>query len=310
VPFGLPGGDTNSDGDCDASDVSQVDTWVEQGPYDVRGDIDLDGDVDEDDSSVIAADYSGIVMGRGVLSDGDAGNQIGFVGYTTVGPGALLHSGRSRLLSPTHGRWSSRDLAEYVDSSNLYLHVRGAPTVLADPLGMSSEPVGGCSCKTSVEEKSDNSCWRIVTGDEKSNCKAGDCGANHPRCSIDWSRRFDIEPITRNPASPLYKLCNNRYGDDWPDGVRTWHVPCGRPIEKCPVNWRFGGNSGKGSFQNGTTTASSQKRVEYFGEAACGGGEAFWFWKATANTNETVTIEFRFSCSGCGTGPMTFYPHS
>ena len=101
VPFGLPGGDADSDGDCDASDVTQVDTWVEMGPYDVRGDVDLDGDVNEDDSSVIAADYSGIVMGRGVLSDEAVGNRRGLSGAHLLIDGQ--YENESTLFSPRCG---------------------------------------------------------------------------------------------------------------------------------------------------------------------------------------------------------------
>jgi hypothetical protein len=51
VPFGLPGADTDSDGDCDATDITQINTWDTSGPYDVRGDVDLDGGVDAADKS-------------------------------------------------------------------------------------------------------------------------------------------------------------------------------------------------------------------------------------------------------------------
>src|SRR5262249_32794686 len=39
LPFGLPGGDTNSDGDCDAADVSALHSLI-GGLYDVRADLD------------------------------------------------------------------------------------------------------------------------------------------------------------------------------------------------------------------------------------------------------------------------------
>ncbi|MBL1217204.1 MAG: hypothetical protein D8M59_06870 [Planctomycetes bacterium] len=44
IPFGLPGADTDSDGDCDATDITQIQTWIDAGggTYDVRGDVDLD----------------------------------------------------------------------------------------------------------------------------------------------------------------------------------------------------------------------------------------------------------------------------
>ncbi len=115
MPFGLPGGDTNSDGDCDAGDVSQVDTWVEQGPYDVRGDIDLDGDVDTTDSSTISGSYSGITLGRMVLSSGSVASKIGYRGYEW--DGSESYAVRSTRYSARTGRWSNR---VSVDPRNFY----------------------------------------------------------------------------------------------------------------------------------------------------------------------------------------------
>ena len=46
VPFGLPAGDADSDGDCDngdSTDTNQIQTWIDTPSYDMRGDIDLDG---------------------------------------------------------------------------------------------------------------------------------------------------------------------------------------------------------------------------------------------------------------------------
>jgi len=40
IPFGLPAGDTDSDGDCDQTDINNIDNWVSG--YDVRYDLDLD----------------------------------------------------------------------------------------------------------------------------------------------------------------------------------------------------------------------------------------------------------------------------
>ncbi len=43
TPIGLPGGDTDSDGDCDTTDVTPSADLDQRSTYDVRGDIDLDG---------------------------------------------------------------------------------------------------------------------------------------------------------------------------------------------------------------------------------------------------------------------------
>ncbi len=99
VPFGLPAGDTESDGDWDATDYG-----VLSGPspaYDPRRDADLDGDVDAADvthANSITGGYQ--TLGRGVLSSGGAGggavsNRRGYAGYeydpTFEGSGAGGH---------------------------------------------------------------------------------------------------------------------------------------------------------------------------------------------------------------------------
>ena len=40
IPFGLPSGDTDSDGDCHQTDINNIDNWVSG--YEVRYDLDLD----------------------------------------------------------------------------------------------------------------------------------------------------------------------------------------------------------------------------------------------------------------------------
>ena len=137
VPFGLPGGDANSDGDCDAADLTQVTTWVEMGPYDVRGDVDLDGDVDEDDSSAIAADYSGIVMGRGVLSDDAVGNRRGYAGMRVLLQDFIYES-RRRHLHALLGRWMSKDPLGCLNDQNLYQYCRSQVMPHVDPSGLLS----------------------------------------------------------------------------------------------------------------------------------------------------------------------------
>jgi RHS repeat-associated protein len=136
VPFGLPGGDADSDGDCDASDVSQVNTWVSSGPYDVRGDIDLDGDVDHTDSSTISGSYSGITLGRTKLSASAVLNRRGNAGYEAGGPVENQYHVRYRDFVATLGRWLHRDPIEYTDSINFYAYAHNSPLSLSDPYGL------------------------------------------------------------------------------------------------------------------------------------------------------------------------------
>jgi len=169
VPFGLPGGDANSDGDCDASDVTQVDTWSESTTYDVRGDIDLDGDVDATDSSTISDDYSGITMGRGVLSDSGVANQRGDTGTWYSGQG--LDCKRNAPLACAVGRWLSRQLHGYLGPENAYsrrasssAHYVGSRD-FGDSLGVSASGPGPGGCALSPPGSSQPG-FRKATEDE------------------------------------------------------------------------------------------------------------------------------------------------
>jgi hypothetical protein len=141
VPFGLPGGDTDSDGDCDSTDVTQVQTWINASAYDVRGDIDLDGDVDATDKSTIETSYSGTVLGRGKLSAAAVRNSKGFVGYEHQAIGTALS--RMENMAGVLGRWIERNAFEYADGPGLYVHGRPATIGLTVPtLGFGTGPAG------------------------------------------------------------------------------------------------------------------------------------------------------------------------
>ena len=100
VPFGLPGADTDSDGDCDSADVSQVQSWVDSSVYNVLGDIDLDGDVDATDRTAIENGYEGDVGGRGELSPSGGLHRRG-------ARGTPVDTVNSSLLSLRNGHYSS-----------------------------------------------------------------------------------------------------------------------------------------------------------------------------------------------------------
>lgn len=80
IPFGLPGGDTDSDGDCDSTDITQIQTWIDAPAYDVRGDINLDGSVNATDKSLAISNYQGTTSGWNVLSAAAVANRIGYAG--------------------------------------------------------------------------------------------------------------------------------------------------------------------------------------------------------------------------------------
>ena len=133
VPFGLPGADTDSDGDCDATDVVQIQTWIDAPAYDVRGDIDLDGDVDATDKSTVQTYVQGATAGRGAPS-ALVGNRRGYAGYT-VDANGLWHV-RHRVLDSGLGRWLRRDPLGYVDGPSVYENVGSNPLIWTDPRGL------------------------------------------------------------------------------------------------------------------------------------------------------------------------------
>jgi RHS repeat-associated protein len=134
IPFGLPGGDTDSDGDCDATDVAQVQAWIDAPAYDLRADIDLDGDVDSADKSAIIASYSGTTLGRAVLSSPGIANRKGYAGYEQSV--ARRYDVRHRSLTADLGRWNRRDPIEVASERQLYAYVSGHALTMVDPSGL------------------------------------------------------------------------------------------------------------------------------------------------------------------------------
>ncbi|MBL8693187.1 MAG: hypothetical protein JNJ88_03745, partial [Planctomycetes bacterium] len=143
IPFGMPAADTESDGDCDATDITQIQTWINGSAYDVRGDLDLDGDVDTTDKSTAQGSFQGISSGPSVLSAGGVENRKGYTGYErSVRISGHWHA-RHRVLLADLGRWLHRDPLGYADGLNTYSFVALRPLVAIDPLGLE----GSCPCK-------------------------------------------------------------------------------------------------------------------------------------------------------------------
>jgi hypothetical protein len=134
VPFGLSGADTDSDGDCDTTDLAQIQTWIDTSTYDVLGDIDLDGDVDAADKSTVANGYEGDSGGWGVLTPNGSRHRRGLAGYRWLE--TKSYSVRNRNLLPTIGRWDRRDpIGPFVQGSKL-AYVSSAPLRSSDPTGL------------------------------------------------------------------------------------------------------------------------------------------------------------------------------
>jgi RHS repeat-associated protein len=135
VPFGLVGGDADSDGDCDvadSTDTDQIQSWINASTYDVRGDLNLDGLVDAADKSLgLAAPYSGASGGLNATSL--VGNQVGAFGGLALVRG--LVDFRRRVLDERIGRWTRRDPLGYLDGPSLYAFVGGHVYSSTDPFG-------------------------------------------------------------------------------------------------------------------------------------------------------------------------------
>jgi len=144
VPFGLPGADTDSDGDCDATDITQIQTWIDAPAYDVRGDLDLDGDVDAADKTLAENTYQGTTLGWTVLSASNVANRAGYAGYQKDVNLDISHV-RNRVLEPHLGRWTRRDPLGYIDGMSLYEYVGSRPITARDPQGLDLEDCVKCA---------------------------------------------------------------------------------------------------------------------------------------------------------------------
>jgi RHS repeat-associated protein len=134
VPFGLPAGDADSDGDVDSSDLTQIQSWIDAPAYDVRGDLDLDGDVDATDKTTASGNQG--KSGWGVLSN--VGNRKGYAGYElddAIADAYRNYHVRNRVFNADLGRWTRRDPLGYIDGVGLYHYTRSNPVVSVDSYG-------------------------------------------------------------------------------------------------------------------------------------------------------------------------------
>ncbi|MEE9130850.1 MAG: RHS repeat-associated core domain-containing protein [Phycisphaerales bacterium] len=176
IPFGLPKGDQDSDGDLDSTDVTAIQLWGVN-PYDVRADLDLDGDVDSTDGT-LASNASPITLGWGNLSlgpDSGAGNRKGYAGYELdpVLAYSIWHV-RLRVFNSDLGRWVTRDPMEYIDGANLYEYVRSNPMAGVDPQGTFWHILLLCAQAVDSCRRSCNCCTAYY--------KRGGTIANEPKC--------------------------------------------------------------------------------------------------------------------------------
>ncbi len=159
VPTGFPAGDTNSDGDWDASDSTDIGSNYTPGSsYAVLRDADLDGDVDAADvthANSITGGYQ--TLGRDILTSAAVGNRIGYAGYqydpTFNGLDRHLSHVRHRVYDAEAGRWTRRDgeVARAANHQALYAAAGNSPVTLRSPNGKASwidaSPLPDSECK-------------------------------------------------------------------------------------------------------------------------------------------------------------------
>jgi RHS repeat-associated protein len=134
-PFGIAAGDTDFDGDHDASDDTAITGWNGAlKPYRAYADVNLDGSINSSDASAADADS----LGWDVLTSDDVLNRIGYAGYTHDRDVAAAAHVRYRVYKIDLGRWVQRDPAGYLGESDLYTYEKPGSGVLSsvDPLGL------------------------------------------------------------------------------------------------------------------------------------------------------------------------------
>lgn len=235
VPFALPAGDTDSDGDFDATDAAAI-----TGPYDVRKDAELDGDVDFNDTYHAVGIASGYqTLGRGVMTSSGVESRRGYAGYeydpTFGGAGRHLSHVRHRVYDAEIGRWTRRDPSGYTDSMSLYEYVRSQPMQWTDSSGMYGE---GCDRSgASGSGGSDNA--------EETECDGDDLGFDEDKDDCEESARLAklndkwcgksgaLQPDANSACLTAYRLqsCGPRDKSIKPHEFRQYCVKQCRPSD-------------------------------------------------------------------------------
>jgi len=197
VPFGIPLGDCDGDGDVDAADQSiLLGAW---GTNTAACDLDLNGTIAAADQAMQLGQV-GQSAGFGKLSL--AGNEYGYCAYRADHAVPFLYHARSRPYITTLGRWAARDADQYADGVSMYQYVQSLPLKSTDPFGFASLTVIPNSPATSQ----------------------GGC-----RGTCTWKFRVDGVPSGCNPTF-IQKVDNNlRCG--------TCPTPTGGGTSCGPCNW-------------------------------------------------------------------------
>jgi RHS repeat-associated protein len=171
IPFGLPAGDVDSDGDVDPADATAFDGL---GGYAARADMDLDGDNDSTDRSAIVAN-DGDALGFAAPSLPGVANRKAYAGYelddALADVGSIYHV-RHRVLHADLGRWLMRDPIGYSDGPSLYAYTQSRPLAVGDPSGLSV------------------SAFAVRTGGAAGTCGSGECYHE-----VWWANTDDVDYV-------------------------------------------------------------------------------------------------------------------
>ena len=151
IPTAFPAGDTDFDGDWDATDAADIGSNYTPGStYAVRRDADLDGDVDAADvthANSITGGYQ--TLGRDVLTSAAVRNRIGYAGYqydpTFAGVDRHLYHVRHRVYDAELGRWTTRVTTTDAAGSAVTA-ARALSQYAAQPADPLQEDPGGSNC--------------------------------------------------------------------------------------------------------------------------------------------------------------------
>jgi RHS repeat-associated protein len=144
VPFMIPSGDIDSDGDFDLTDVGGLGggTFTDR----ARQDVNLDGVSDFDDVLDALALHGSGTFGWGTLSAPQTACRRGYAGYeydpVPEAQGRRLYHVRHRVYDADSGRWTRRDPLGYVDGYNVYAYVGSSPLNFTDRCGQSATAIG------------------------------------------------------------------------------------------------------------------------------------------------------------------------
>jgi len=234
-PFGLPGGDADSDGDCDSTDITQIATWISAPAYDVRGDINLDGILNSWDQTVVGASFQGVNLGWSAPTQSGVANKRFSAGRIQLSPTELVgdgsqvyHVGAGLTLSRTvvpyrvNGYVLDLPLSQYESaSSNLpFPNGRHKPSVIHDDDGGwigqgSGTPLGGSWTQTQSQSGTSTSTSMTITpasGNTYSYTTGnGDVGTIQPA----GAGGFTYTSLTTGDAGTIVPVAGDPNTADW-----------------------------------------------------------------------------------------------